>query len=219
MKKILLSVIAGAVAISAFAQNMEVKETSYEFNNSNRPALSIDIPMVSSKTVEKEWKHFMKEYKPESFKNKKVMFADNVLVPGVSSNTVDIYAKTEEQKDVTTLFVTVDMGGAYLSAEHGEKLVTMKSMIKNFAVGIVKDIYKEKIEDQEKIVGSLTKDVEKATNNKESLEKDIKSYEEKIEDNKQEIKELNKTIEEKSAELEKEQKVLDNIKGEVQKIQ
>ncbi len=202
MKRTLLSFVAGAVAISAFAQTMEVKETSFELHNSARPALSIDMPEVSSKTVEKEWKNLMKEYNPESFKSKKLMFADDASISNISNNPVDIYAKAEEENNTTTLVVVVDMGKAYLNADHGEKLVAMKGMLKNFAVSVTKETYGERIKEQEEIVSDLTKDIDKATSKKEDIEKDIKSYEKDLNDDKKELEEQSQSIEQKRQNLE-----------------
>ena len=217
-KKSLLGLFAGLIAFSATAQNIDVLETSYKFDKSSRPALMVTIPMTDENTVEKEWKRFIKDYDPEDFKSKKEMLADNATISRVSENTIDIYATAEGKGDQVTLYVSVDLGGVFLSSTHGEKLEAMKKIVREFAIQVIQEAYNEKIKEQEKIVGDVSKEVERATSNKEHLQKENEAYEEKIENNKIEIENLGKTIEEQGKVLSEEQKKLEEIKKEASKI-
>ncbi len=218
MKKILLSLFVIATAFSAKAQTIEVLESSKKFDKTSRPAIMVTIPMADDKMVEKEWKRFIKDYNPEDFKSKKEMLADNATIPRISENTIDVYATTETNKESVTLYVSVDLGGAFLNATHGDKFIAMKGLIRDFAISIVEEIYNEKIKEQEKAVEDVSKDVEKATDDKEHLAKEIEIYEEKIENNKLEIEKLTQTIEEQGKVLSEEQKKLEEIKKEASKI-
>jgi len=218
LRNLLLSLIIVILTIPAMAQKLEVTETSCKFDKTSRPALMVEIPYTDEKTVEKEWKKLIKDYNPEKIKSRKEMFADNATIKLLSENTVDVYAKTDEKKDIVTLFVAVDLGGAFLSSSEGGKLQVMKGIVKDFAFELVQDVYDDKIKEQEKTVKNLAKEVESAEDNKKYLEKGIKSYEEKIEDNKSEIEKVTKTIEDQSKKIKEEENLLDEIKKEASKI-
>lgn len=218
LRNLLLSTIIIVFTIPTMAQKLEVTETNSKFDKTSRSALMVEIPYTDQKTVEKEWKKLMKDYNPEKFKSRKEMFADNATIDRLSENTVDVYAKVDEKKDIVTLFVAVDLGGAFLSSSDGDKIQVMKGIVRDFAIKLVKEIYDEKIKEQEKNVEDVEKEVEGAKDNKAHLEKEIESYKQKIEDNELEIEKLTKTIEDQSKTLEDEQKVLDEIKKEAAKI-
>jgi chromosome segregation ATPase len=218
LRNLLLSTIIIVFTIPTMAQKLEVTETNSKFDKTSRPALMVEIPYTDQSTVEKEWKKLMKDYNPEKFKSRKEMFADNATIDRLSENTVDVYAKVDEKKDIVTLFVAVDLGGAFLSSSDGDKIQVMKGIVRDFAIKLVKEIYDEKIKEQEKNVEDIEKEVEGAKDNKAHLEKEIESYKQKIEDNELEIEKLSKTIETQGEKLKDEQKVLDEIKKEAAKI-
>jgi len=218
LRNLLLSIIFIVFTIPTMAQKLEVTETNSKFDKTSRPALMVEIPYADQKTVEKEWKKLMKNYNPDKFKSRKEMFADNATIDRLSENTVDVYAKADEKKDIVTLFVAVDLGGAFLSSSDGDKIQVMKGIVRDFAINLVKEVYDDKIKEQEKNVSNIEKEFKSAEDNKKHLEKEIKSYKEKIEDNELEVEKLSKTIEDQSKKLKEEQKVLDEIKKEAAKI-
>ncbi|MDA3910372.1 MAG: hypothetical protein PF448_03315 [Bacteroidales bacterium] len=218
LRNLLLSLIIIVLTIPAMAQKLEVTETNSKFDKTSRPALMVEIPYADQSNVEKEWKKLMKDYNPEKFKSRKEMFADNATIDRLSENTVDVYAKVDEKKDIVTLFVAVDLGGAFLSSSDGDKMQVMKGIVRDFAVNFVKNVYDEKIKEQGKNVEDLQKELKNTKDNKDHLEKEIESYQEKIENNKLEIENLTKSIEDQNKKLKDEEKVLDEIKKEASKI-
>ncbi|MEA1873345.1 MAG: hypothetical protein U9N51_02810 [Bacteroidota bacterium] len=218
LRNLLLSMIIIVFTIPTMAQKFKVTETNSKFDKTSRPALMVEIPYADEKMVEKSWKKLVKNYNPEKIKRHKEIFADNATINRLSENTIDIYAKTDEKKNIVTLFVAVDLGGTFLSSSDGDKIQIMKGIVRDFAINLVKEIYDEKIKEQEKNVKNVEKEVKSAKDNKAHLEKEIKSYQEKIENNELEIKNLSKTIEDQGEKLKAEQKVLDEIKKEARKI-
>lgn len=219
LRKSILCLFAGVLSFGGMAKEIEVSETSYKFDKSNRPALMVSISMVDESTVEKAWKHFIKEYDPEDFDGGSEMFADNATISRVSDNTVDVYASVEEKGDDIILYVAVDLGGAYLSSSHGRKHEAMRGIIHDFALELLEDAYKEKVQAQEKIIGKVEKSIKRSNHEKEHLNKEINSYQEKIEENTLEIEELDKTLKQQEQELVQEQKKLEEIKKEASKIE
>jgi len=86
--KFKFTLILISISLLSFSQ-LEIKETNLKIDKTKQPALLIEIPRLDAKTVEKEWKSKMKEFKPDNYQAKKILFADNAIIPSISENTVD----------------------------------------------------------------------------------------------------------------------------------
>ncbi len=201
------------------AQEIKVEEDTKKINGNKQPVLIVEIPKVEQKTVEKEWKNLMKrDYDAESFKSRKEMFADNVLIEPVSDNTIDVYARAEEKKDYIELYVGVDLGGAFMTSEHSKEQEAMKSVIKQFAVRIASEAYQEIVDEQAEIMEDVKDEIEDINDQKEHLNKEIEKYQEKIKENKSEIEDITKNLDEKAEALKEAEKKLEDLKKEASKI-
>ncbi|MFP4663057.1 MAG: hypothetical protein ACLFM1_01395 [Bacteroidales bacterium] len=209
MKRIMLILLMLVFLIgSASAQKIKVEEDEKKINGSKRDVLLVEIPQTDQKTVEKAWKKRMKDHDAESFKSKKEMFADNVLIESVTDNTIDIYARAEENNEYVEFYVAVDLGGAYMDSEHDSEQTAMKRFIENFASGIALEAYQEMLDDQKGILKDLNKEIKSLANDKEHYEKKIEKYQDKIEDHEADIKDVEKEMEKQQELLEDEEKKL-----------
>jgi predicted transcriptional regulator len=203
---------------SLMAQKIQVTEDKKRINGSNREVLFVEIPNVQDKDVEKAWKNLMKDYDAEKVKSRKEVFADNVLIPPVSNNTIDVYARAEENNGQVEFYVAVDLGGAYMGSDHPDEISAMKSIIEDFAVKLAKEAYEEMQEGKADAVEDIQKEIESLNKGKEHLQKKNEKYQEKIEDNLEEIQELEKALEEQKKLLEDAQKELKQVKKNASKV-
>ncbi len=218
MKKILIVLVCLMAGSNLMAQKIKVNEDKKRINGSKREVLSVEIPNVEDKDVEKAWKNLMKDYDAEKVKSRKEVFADNALIPSVSNNTIDVYARAEENKSNVEFYVAVDLGGAYMGSDHPEEKSAMKSIIESFAVRLAKEAYEEIQEGRADAVEDIQKEIESLNKNKEHLQKKNEKYQEKIEDNLEEIQELEKDLEKQKELLEEAQNKLKEVKKDASKV-
>ena len=218
MKKLSLLLIASLITFTLFSQRIDVQTKTKKINKDKHTVAFVVIPHTDDKTVEKEWKRLMKDYDAEDVKRRKEVFADNVLIPKITDNTIDIYAKAEEKNENVEFYVAVDLGGIFLDESNEEQLNTLKSIVKKFAVSIASEAYEDILDDQKDVVEDINKEIEDLTDDKEHLKKKNEKYREKIEENDEEKEELSKEMEDQTKKLKEEQKKLEKLKKEVSKI-
>lgn len=220
IKKLFFSTVVTFFAIYAQAQTINVQETTFELNKTNRPALVVNIPLADQSSVEKAWKSEMKSYKYKSYSSKRgLMSADNVTVKTFSIDPVDIYASSEKEDNEVLLYVVVDMGTSYLNSSDSTKVESMKEILKKFAVSMTLKLYNDKINAQQDLIKKTGNQIDKNTSAVKIYEKQIKSYEDKIKQNKDKIIDANSAITKDKTELEKEKDILFQLKNEASRIE
>src|SRR4051812_42946919 len=99
VKKIILAAFLFA-GITAFGQEVKVKESGESFSNGSHNALIVTIYVDDLSKVQKEWKSRMKDfgYQSANDKGNEYIF-DNVKFKDLSNNPMDVYAKFELMKE------------------------------------------------------------------------------------------------------------------------
>jgi hypothetical protein len=216
MKKItLLSFILISFAFtSVFAQKkLQVKETTFPFSTGKQNALVVEIFEVNEKDVDKELKALLKNYKAK-VSVKKEVFGDDALIPDISSNTIDIYAVTADNKTGgVTLHIAFDLGGAYLSSSsHSKEYKVAEKIVYEFAVKVSKDAVQALLKEEEKNLKSLEKDLKSLEKSQKELEKDISDYKDKIKKAENDIDKSKKDQDEKAKAIKEQEKKVELIK-------
>ena len=193
-------------------KKIEVKESSENIGEGHHNSLVVNIYEASDKDVEKAWKKLMKDYKAK-VSMKKVLIADDAEIKSISSNTLDIYAKAEKDKDdEVKLIVAVDMGGAFLeSSMHSSEFSTFKKILYDFAVETTKEAIRGQLKDAEKEQEKLEKEQEQLAKDNENLHKDIENYKNKIAQAEMDIETNLKDQETKKKEIELQKKLVGEI--------
>lgn len=181
-------------------------------------ALTMAIPGADQKKVEMVWKEFAKDFKAKTRKDRKsgLYFTDNATMRGISDNDVDVYAKFERGGTGTVATMWFDLGGAYLASEtHDAAYEEAEELLRDFANAVGRSMAEDNVEEQEKILKGLEKDLNR-------LEKDKENYLKKIEDAKNLILEMEANIEQnkkdqenKVGEIGAQEKVIDRAKAKV----
>ena len=205
----------------SWGQKIKVSQSSEKIGDGRNNCLTVMIYEVNDKDVLKEWKSAIKGYGGKVSSE----FADDVSIPSISDNTIDIYTEAVEGKDnAVKLIVGFDLGGAYLSSEHsGYKAA--ERMLYDFAVMMTQKGIDELLKEAEKIVAKsikiseqLIKDNEKLHKNIEGLNNDIERYKSQIEGAKNDIVQAEKDIatnledqKKAKAEVEEKKKMLQQV--------
>ena len=184
--KLLLSFCA-VLFCSSTLLRAQVTESDKTMSAGTKNGLSLDIKNVTIKSVEKEWKRFIKEFKKDDDKYDKkskefrVMKAKLPLISG-DVNTVDIYVVFAEPSagGVKATF-WYDLGGIYLiSKDHADKFREATAWMKKFATQAEQAVMKEKLEEETDRLKEVEKKLKKLMSANETLHRDIETYKEKI---------------------------------------
>ncbi|MGE0566682.1 MAG: coiled-coil domain-containing protein [Bacteroidia bacterium] len=204
------------------AQKIKVESGSYKFSSGSHDAIVSTIYEADIKTVIKEWKHVLKDFKHEKVKDdNEEVFGDNVLIKDWGNNAVDFYTKfvENEKEKCIKMYTAVDLGGTYMNkGEHKDQYKFTEKMCYKFAVEMTKTPIKERLHDEEKAFGKLEdgqKDLEKENN---KLKSDIEDYKKKIADAENDIKKNEENQKKQKELIEAAKKTLDETKKKLDSV-
>ena len=140
MKKLILFFTLFLVlSLSLFAQ-IEEGERSMSLGIHN--ALVMELPDVTIKLAEKQWKKFAKKYGKTKYQRKSdEYFTNNADIPSINGdNGVDLYGRVAEEGDKKYMLVWFDLGGAYLSSTGDiDKFKNAEKLLLEFGLQVAKE--------------------------------------------------------------------------------
>jgi hypothetical protein len=203
------------------AQNIQESPRTMSMGTKNSYYMTIDN--LNAKEVEKLWLEFIKDAKGKTKKDRKTneVFADDMSLPTVSSNLVDVYATFTDKGNNNTEVVTwADLGGAFLSAQdHPEKVEAFRSWLNTFGRKTrVRKVELEMVNEENKLK-DLNKDYSRLQKDQDRLNKDIADAQQKLAEAQKSI-EVNKAAQvTRQQEVFNQQKVLDLIKEKLKRVE
>ena len=205
MKNLILIFLITILHISVNAQ-VQVNEGSKSMVEGTYNAYTIILENVEPDAAEDVWKDFMKDFKAKVKKDKKsqIHFSDNVQMPSISSNPVDVYASiTGEKGGSTTVSVWFDTGSGYVnSIDMKVQSETASDMISEYGTKVMKKHTEGIQKKEEEMLKDLNKDAKKLADKNKDLRDDIAKakanilkWEKELEQNEDDIKKKAKDIE------------------------
>ncbi|MDF1698383.1 MAG: hypothetical protein P1U56_21210 [Saprospiraceae bacterium] len=205
MKNLLIAIIFACFGSLVSAQ-VEVKEGSKSMVEGTYNAYTVVLENVEPDAAEDAWKEFMKEFKAKVKKDKKskIYFSDNVQMPSISSNPVDMYASiTGEKGGSSTVSVWFDTGSGYVNSIDMEaQSETAHGLITEYGTKVMIKHTAEIQKKEEDLLKDLNKDAEKLNDKNKDLREDIAKakanilkWEKELEQNEDNIKKKKKAIE------------------------
>ncbi|MBL4752177.1 MAG: hypothetical protein JKY52_01060 [Flavobacteriales bacterium] len=193
-KRIILTGIALLAVSAIFAQKVKVENTSKSIGGGKNDAFVTVIYNSKESDVKKEWKALLKQYAPEKVKSGGEIMADNATISGISSNTIDIYAKVKQAGNDVELTVGFDLGGAFVDASHsGAK--TAENIVYEFAVKIATAAIEREVKAAEKLLVLKEKELEKLVKSNDRLHQNIEKFKAEIETANANIKQAESDLE------------------------
>lgn len=185
MKKLTNTILITLMYVSCFAQFVDVKEGTKTMKEGSYNAYSIVLEDINYNHAEEGWKDFMKEYKAKTKKDKKakLQFSDNVQLPSIGSNPVDIYAMIlEDERDAhTTVTVWFDTGNGYVNSIDMEpQSEVAERMMTEYALKVLKKSADNNYKDEEKALKKIESELKNLQDKKKDLLKDISKAKENI---------------------------------------
>jgi hypothetical protein len=221
MNKILTAALI-LISQTVLAQNISITEQNVLFLNGQQPALVSTIYNNSLNEVMDKWKSYMKSFKNEKVKSDKgEIFADNIMIKEWGNNTVDIYARLEENKGDKSvkIMVAFDLGGAYLtSASDAGKYAYAEKMIRDFAVETSKAPLVANLKDAEKALSKMEGDRDGFEKSIKSLKGDIESYKEKIKKAEEDIQKNETELGKKKSEIDAQRTAIQLLNSKIGEV-
>ncbi len=192
MKKQLLLLL---FCISSMALSAQITESEKSMSQGVKNALTLEIPDVSEKFVEKVWKKYIKDFegKNKTKRDKKAdewMTDDAEIVSIGAANTVDVFARISENGNDVYLTMWTDLGGAFVSSTtHPAQYTEAEKFLMRFALLVAKESTELELEAEEKRMKKMEAELKK-------LERDNDRYHREIETAKERIAKAEANIEE-----------------------
>jgi hypothetical protein len=197
---------------AAFAS---VREGERVMSQGSKNALTVDLPKIPIKDVEKLWKDYAKQFKGDTKKDKKTdeWLTDNAMIASIGgANTIDMYTKFSESGDITTVGLWIDLGGAYVDSKgFADKYAETEKILQNFALLVVREQTKKQLSDQQDDLKKLEKQQKKLEDKNADLLKDIENWKKKITQAEADIQTNLKQQDEQKVKVEGQKKLVEEI--------
>lgn len=218
MKYLYSIVLLLLLQVVGFGQVIE-KNVTMSLGNNN--AFIIDLPGADKGMTEKLLKEHLKDYgKFEKNKKAKEFFVVDTRIPVIASGSqIGLYFKIDEGKDISNLTMWVDNGSAFVSSDdNAEQANGAEIFLTDFSYVVAKEVISKELEDQEKELKNLNKDLSKLLDKNEDYHKDIEKANKKIAEAEKDI-EMNLLDQDaKNEEIAKQQKLIDEIADRLNNI-
>ncbi len=219
MKKIIPFILALSFSVNLFAQKIEVKQVQEKMSQGRQYGLQVFVPRVDDKDLSKAWKKWTRDRDVKTSSKKSVYFTDDILLTGISENTVDLYTTFDKKKLGVVMTVYFDLGGAFLNhGMHPDQYDQAASLIRDFAVEQSRAAFEVVLNKIEKEYEDLNKKLQDLEKDQKDLEKDIKGWQDDIEKAQKDLqnnagdqKKVAKDLEDKKKELDASKKQLNDI--------
>jgi hypothetical protein len=212
--KIPVFVLFSVFFLVSLITNAQVTEESRSMSLGVKNAMVLDLPNTQADFVDKLWKKYIKSYggKTKRLKGNEY-FTDDAEIPEIGgANTVDVYARSEDQGDGSSLAVWVDLGGAFLSSDvDPDRYTEGEKLLMRFALFVAKENTSIELDAEDKALRKL-EDLQK------KLERDNDRYHREIEQAKEAILQAEANIETNLKEQEETQKQIEIQRSVVEEV-
>lgn len=171
-------VVALVLSAAIYAQRVDVVETTGVFGKASYPSMATKVMFTDAKTVIKEFTNMMKGYNPETLTAKKNLITiDNVIIPAISENPIDVFANISQSKGSTDVNVVVAFSlgaNAFITSSQAPALYpTASNMLKVFANDLT-------AKNRDAILSKLGKEMSKEEKKLASYEKKAAGYQKSL---------------------------------------
>lgn len=224
MKNVIAILFLALTTNFAFAQNIEISEAARAKDNGTYNSYLFELPDVSKKGAESDWKDFMKNFKGKTKYSRKTKLwnSTGAKMPRLSDGTVNVSAKIIEDNNPnkrTSVIVWFDLGDSYVNGEMDSiKSAYAHEILTEYALTTSKHHAQEIVKDEEKRLKNLEKDLSKLEKNNKDYHKDIDKAKESIAKNEKNIEINILDQQNKNKEIEAQKVAVETAKEEVKKF-
>ena len=207
MKKLIFALFFLGMLSSTYAQHIKISEAPRIKGNGTYNSFLFELPDVSKKDAEKEWKRYMKKFAPLTNYNakQKLYTSKNARIPKLTSEKVNVYARVMDDKNPikrTTMIVWFESKGGYINSDKNRAAGDyIKVMLTEFATSISQFQTRIFVSEDKQIVKTLEQEMKIMKKENEAyakeitaLQKSTEAYTKEIEKAKKRIAELEEKI-------------------------
>jgi len=138
------------------AQNVESIEKTMSLGK--QVGVYVEVEGGEKDRIKDLWEDYMKDYgKTKRNKKAKEYYSEEARIPMISSsNKVSLYAKFEEGRNVATAYMWAMVDGEFVDDSEG-----LQNFVQDYYIIVRKDVINKEIEEQEKLLKNLDKDMGK----------------------------------------------------------
>lgn len=188
MKNLLYLTIMTCLLLPLGSQMLTAQVTSQTMTMSRgtNEALILELPSADDKMVAKLWSDWLKDtYQVKTKKNRKTKELEslNFSIPGVSAGgKVDMYSDIKGAGKGSELVVWIATPDGYINPSLDvSRYVEAEKMLMRFALEVGREQLRLEVEEEEKALKDLEKELDRLKRDKEKFEKDIRDAEKAIE--------------------------------------
>lgn len=220
MNRLLLLILACCCSIGLAAQQITIDDVNKKMSQGKQSGLLVFIPGVNDNDAEKEWKKLIKDWDGKPEKKRGEVFADDVFLSSISTNTIDLYAELKDKNDGTEMIVWFDLGGAYLSkSDHQEQWDRASSILRDFAYDLALAALEDVLKGEEKTLGNLEGDLGRLGRDRDNLLKSIEKWEDSIAKARQDLEKNQGDQDEMIKEIERQTKAVEAARKNLEKLE
>lgn len=201
--------------------SQEVKERKMSMSLGPQNSWYIEIGGADGKMAEKILYEYIKSYGKMKY-NKKARehFLMSAAIPNINgSSPMDIYAKIDDTKTQATVYVWMDMGGAFISAaEHSKQSAALKQWLFEYYLEVKKSVIMNEIKEEEKKLSSLERDLKKLLDKNAGLHNDIEKAKQKITQAESDIEKNLEEQKNKNLEIDNQRELLNQVNEKLNKL-
>jgi len=209
-------------SLGTLSMSAQVSEQMATMSQGSNNALGMQLANVDVKTAEKVWNKYLKNYKgkPKKVKKSEDWLADDIDIPAISTNTIDLYSQFDENGDGVFVRVWIDLGGAYLSSSsHADKYSEAIRFMDGFALAVEIEAVNQRLKAEEAALKNFEKDLEGLQKDQKQEEENIARYEQKIKDSEALIQESIQNQGLKASEIESQKATIEATKAELKDLE
>ncbi len=214
-----LTLVLLIIGLNSNAQDIQPQNRTMSMGS--HPGYYVDIEGAEKKNVEKLWKDYLKEYSKKVKKKKREYYTEQARIPIVNGSAeLTVYSEIEEGRDLTTLYTWVDLGGGVFMNEedHGRQVDGFFQFLEDFYLIVEKDVIKRELEQQEKSLEKLNKEMKKLVDKNEDYHNEIAKAQEKIRKAEENIERNLNEQNDMQVEIQRQQKKIDQIIEKFNKV-
>jgi len=218
MKNILLALVISVFTLPLMAQ--DIREVEKTISMGAQPAFVINHPNATVKMAEKAWEdHMKKNGKAKKNRKSKEYETIGAEINMISRTGLNVYFIAEKGADMTTSYVFFDNGQEFLnSANNQEAADGIYEFLTPFIYSVEKMVVQEELDQEERGLKALNKDLEKLGKQNTSYHDDIERYKEKIKEAEMNIEKNLQAQDVKGGEIEAQESLIEAVKKKLNSI-
>lgn len=218
IKTYLITIVFAISSIWAAAQ---VNEKDMRMSEGVQNALVVELEGANKKKAENVWKNFAKEFgKIERNRKQKEYFIQDAIIPAIDQEyAVTVFTKFDEYDEYTRAYFWFKMDDRYLNSIDDEAEIDGADIfLRDYDIAVEKEVVKDELNGEEKVLRNLNKDLEKLEKNERNLYKDIEKAKDTIRKAEEELERNAEEQKEKKSEIGNQEEIVKMVSEKLNKV-